>query len=143
MTGNGLATVPARHHVPLPGALPWRQHPRLCCAVCAAHQPLQREDLHRHLVLARLRPARLHLRLFPLDLVLDALEPDLVPQALPQAHGSAESREVRQEAVPHLWRALPATGRGARAAPRRQKLQPGGHGRDHVRAVGPLQAESR
>jgi len=109
--------------------------------VRAAHQPVQREDLHHHLVLAHVRALSLHLRLLPLALVRHALEPHSLPQEVPEAHGPAVAREVRQEAVPHLRRALPAPGRRARAAPRRQELQPGDHGRDHVGALGPLQAQ--
>ena len=128
--------------MPLSGALPRRQHTRLRGAVRAAHQPLQREDIHIHLVLAHLCGLRVHIRPPTLDMVLVAVESHQLSQKVPQAHGPAESREVRQEDVPHVWRTLSAPGRRARPPTHRQEQQSGDHGRDHVSSVGPLQAES-
>ena len=94
------------------------------------------------MVLARLCDERVRIRLPPLDLVLAAVESYQLPQKVSQAHGSTESREIRQENVPHLWRTLSQARWRTRATTHRQEFQSGHHGRDHVGSVGSLQAES-
>lgn len=137
--GLRVAAIPARHHVPLSDPLPGRQHPRLRGSVRAAHKPLQREDLHLHLVLAHLRGHRQHVRPPRLALVLAAAQSRQLPQEVPQAHGPHQPREVRQEAVRSLRGEVSTTRWRSRSTSHRQELQPGDHGRGHVRFVGQLQ----
>lgn len=107
----------------------------------SAYKSIQRENLHHHLVLAYLRGLSVRVRPTAMALVLTSLESYQFPQEVPQAHGSTEPRKVRQENVQDIRRTVSTPGRRARSAPHRQELQPGGYGRDHVGALGPLQAQ--
>lgn len=140
--GLRIAAIPARHHVPLPDSLPRRQHPRLRRAMRSAHQSLQREDLHFHLVLAHLRRHRLTLRPTRLALVLVATQSGQLSQKVLETHGSHQSREIRQEVVHAIRGEVFAARWRARLASHWQELKSGDYGRGHVRLVGQLQVKS-
>ena len=80
----GVAAIPARHHVRLCHPHPGRKQPPQHDPVHAAHKPLQREDLHLHLVLAVPggRAQRLHLP--HLAVHVHQLVAQVLHQTLPQ-----------------------------------------------------------
>lgn len=120
--GLRVAAISARHHVSLSDTLPRRQHPRLRRPVRSAHQSIQREDFHFHLVLAHLRRHRLRVRPARLALVLAASQPRQFPQKVPQTHGSHQSREIRQKTVHSFRGEVSATRRRACLTTHRKKL---------------------
>ena len=104
------------------GSFLGRQHPRLRSSVRTANKPLQREDLHHHLVLAHLRGTSVNIRTTTLAVVLTSLEPHQLPQKVPQTHGPSEPREVRQEDVQDIRRAVSQARRRSRLTTHRKEL---------------------
>ena len=138
-----FASLPAGYSLRLPYPTDGH-HSAAHCPVRPAHQPLQREDLHLHLVLVRVhRPVDdRQLRAMAVDDRLPLQSDTLHPEA-PQDHGQTEPRQrPRPQTVAQVRRDVLATGRRFRPQAGRQEFDGPGRRRHCRRALGQLQEQA-